>query len=247
MPKTLTLNRPVFTQQVFNSTALTVLTSLFHPFPEEGRYDVVVRRGNRVALRTSVCVESSGCTTTQHTIDLAHPNPPEDGYQLDVGGVMGFYVSEGTGEYTVIITRLGEREKQVVLNSAEAVPKGSIFAVTLIRPGNYQVRTADGRSRGRIRLSLPKSHEERAKNPPDQATTVVVDEKGSFSSDAINLYTGQSVVFICQLPVQIQVAFESEGKDPDARLPIDRKSKYVRSRKPVRLDQPQRPDKGKQA
>ena len=245
MRKNITLNRPVFAQQVFNSTALTVLTSLFQPFPEEGKYDLVVRRGNTVVDRTTVCVEGTGCMT-QRNIDLAKFSPPEGGYQLDVGGVLGFFVSEGTGRYSVTITQMGEREKRVVLNSAEAVPKGSVFAVTLVRPGNYQMRTQTGRSLGRITLRVPAA-EERSKYQTEQAVTVEVDEKGALRSDAVNLYTGQSVVFICQSPVQLQIAFEDAGNDTD-KPAIDRKSKLAHKRKhPTRGDSPQKPSGGKKA
>ena len=138
MRKNITLNRAVFTQQVFDSTRLTVLTSLFHHFPNEGTYDLIVRRGSEVIARTNVCVEGNDCQT-QLNLDLAHLHPPDGGYKLDVGGVLGFFVSEGSGGYTVNITHTGEREKRVLLNNADAVAEGGVFAVTLLRPGSYQM------------------------------------------------------------------------------------------------------------
>ena len=46
--KSVVLNRAIFSQRSFDSAALTVLTSLFHRFPEAGDYDLFVRRGEQV-------------------------------------------------------------------------------------------------------------------------------------------------------------------------------------------------------
>lgn len=52
--KNVVLNRPVFTQQAFDSRALTVLTTLFHRFPEAGDYNLTIWRDERMIHRAHV-------------------------------------------------------------------------------------------------------------------------------------------------------------------------------------------------
>ena len=92
------LNRPVFTQTAFDSRALTVLTTLLHRFPEAGRYQVRVQRGERREQQFEVQV-SADYGAQQVNIDLATLNletsggcgcEPKNRYELAVGGVLGF-------------------------------------------------------------------------------------------------------------------------------------------------------------
>jgi hypothetical protein len=58
--KNVVLNRPVFAQQVFDSRSLTVLTTLFHRFPEAGDYDLTIWRDERMVHRAHVRVSMEG-------------------------------------------------------------------------------------------------------------------------------------------------------------------------------------------
>jgi hypothetical protein len=246
MRKDITLNRPIFTQEVFSSTSLTVLTSLFHHFPDEGIYDLIVRRGGRVIARSNILVDGKDCQT-QLNLDLAHIDPTCGEYQLSVGGILGFFVSEGIGRYTVTVTHSGEHEKRVLLNNAEAVPEGGIFAVTLVRPGTYFMGAGKEEHRsGKIQLRLPKKNDKNTKYHTEQAVTVNVDNKGRFKPKVVNIYTGQSVVFICKGPVQLQVALVDT--DDDVKPPIERKSRHTwesKSPSEQRTQHQQKPDRGK--
>lgn len=241
MQNKVTLNRAVFTQHVFDSSRLTVLTSLFHHFKEDGIYDLIIRRDGVVALRTSICVGGTSCQT-QLNIDLAHLAPPEDGYQLNTGGVMGFYVSEGKGGYQVSISHTGKKEKRVVLNNAETLPAGGIFAVTLLRPGAYTISTNQNQRVGRIRLLLPDKAKDKSAYQTEQATTIEIDAKGQLKQKTVEIFTGQSVVFVCNAEVSVKVGFD----DDDVKPPIDRKTKYVqRARRHQKPSEHKPPNRGK--
>lgn len=226
MRKNLTLNRPIFTQQVFRSTALTVLTSLFQRLPDAGNYDLIVRRDGVVVAHTSICAQESGCGS-QTNIDLAKIDPPEGGYKVDAGGMIGFFVSEGGGSYTVRITQVGEQEKRVILDNAESISEGAVFAVTLLRPGDYIMRTLNGRSRGKINLRLPDDNDRKKGYRPSEAAMIEVDGKGNFKPNEAKLLTGQSLVFVCNAPVQLEVAFSGE-REEKPRVPRPPKLTYGR-------------------
>jgi len=210
MKKNLTLNRPVFEQQAFDSSALTVLATLFHRFVEPADYDLTVRRDDRVIHRAAVRVAAEGAPS-QLNLDLAklggEPACAREGapvYTLAAGGVLGLYASAGVGRYAVTIVRLDQREKRIVLDSARAVPAGDLFAVTLVRPGLYQALTVgdQGRGKGELRVALPKEGD---KLRVDQATLIELGDQGLLRPDAAKLFSGQSVVFQCKLPTRIQV------------------------------------------
>jgi hypothetical protein len=222
--KSITLNRPAFTQQVFDSSGLTVLTSLFYRFTHEGDFDMIVRNNQSVILRCNVHVEGKS-GRAQTTLDLAALEIPKEGLRLDVDSVLCFFVSKGTGRYTVTITEIGERQKNTLLDNSEIVPEGGIFAVTLTRPGNYRMHLAQEHSDGKIHVRMPEQAPA-AKGETyrtEQAAVIEVDGKGNFKPNAVNIYSGQSVVFVCHAPVRIQVVLEREQDDDVKKPPFDRK------------------------
>lgn len=224
--KNITLNRPVFTQQAFDSSGLTVLTSLFYRFAAAGSFDMIVRRNHTVILRCNVQVETGKTGPAQTTLDLAALDVPETGLRLDAGSVLCFFVSKGTDRYSVSITHLGEREKTTLLDSARTIPEGGLFAVTLTHPGTYLVRASEGRAAGRIHVRMPAEAQTARgeKYRTEHAEVVEISEKGQFKPDAVNIYAGQSVVFLCRAPARIQVALEERAEDSDPKPPpFDRK------------------------
>ena len=203
MKRNVLINRPVFTQRDFQSGALTVLTSLFHRFTEPGTYDLFVRREGQVIHRTQLRVIPEG-GPSQINLDLAKlGDTAEAQYTLPVDGVLGFFVSQGTASYTVSIDRLGKREKATVLDSSKLVAEGDVFALTLVRPGTYQVlsQSARGRGKGEIHVNLKRGEGHRT----DQATLVSVAQQGLLRPGTVRIMAGQTVAFRCAAPTRISV------------------------------------------
>ncbi|WP_376790726.1 hypothetical protein [Thermoflexus sp.] len=225
--KNVVLNRPVFAQRAFDSQALTVLTTLFHRFPEAGDYDLWVWQGERLIHRAQVSVVAEGGPHQIH-LDLATLTEVNKPYSLAVGGVIGFYVSHGVGRYHVKIVQITRREKAVRLDSSDVIPAGDLFAVTLVRPGIYRVLQAEGKGEGEIRVRLPRGERYR----PDQATRVTIGKEGMMEPHAVEILAGQSVVFWCTVPTSLRIEWmrEEEAAGP----PIQRQR--------VARDQPPRPE-----
>ncbi len=212
--KSVVLNRPVFAQRVFDSRALTVLTTLFHRFPEAGDYDLQVWRDERLIHRAPVRVVAEGAPHQIH-LDLAALMEMGEPYVLAVGGVIGFYVSQGVGQYRVGIAQFTPREKAVRLDNRRAIPEGDLFAVTLVRPGVYHVLQTEGRGEGEIRVRLPRGEPYR----PDQATRVTIGKGGALEPRTVEILAGQSVVFWCTVSASLRIEWV---KEEDAGPPIQR-------------------------
>ncbi|GBD09473.1 hypothetical protein HRbin22_01727 [Candidatus Thermoflexus japonica] len=198
--KNVVLNRPVFAQRAFDSRALTVLTALFHRFPEAGDYDLKIWQDERMIHRAHVRVSAEG-TPAQLHLDLAALGEMAESYLLAAGGVIGFYVSRGIGRYRVEIAQLTRREKVVRLDNSQVIPEGDLFAVTLVRPGIYRVLQVEGRGEGEIHVRLPGKERYR----PDQVTRVTVGKEGVMEPRVVEILAGQSVVFWCTIPASLRV------------------------------------------
>jgi hypothetical protein len=227
------LNRPVFTQQRFSSAALTVLSTLIHRFTEAGTYQVAVT-GSGTTRIDSLTVSLVG-THQQVNIDMAkagnargssgagdHANggcccEPAAGRDLAVGGVVAFYASGGTGVYTVAITRLGEREKHVVMDSSKTVPSGDLFAVTLVRPGAYRIMDEVSSSVAEAHVSIP----ERQRIDPEVVAMMKLGE-GGFQPTSTRLNAGQSLVVECSSDARLVF----ELTNPEATAGSTRSGRY---------------------
>jgi hypothetical protein len=223
--RTIALNRALFTNRPLDSAAVTALVTLLHRFTEAGDYELFVSRDGQLAARSSIQVvgelpepprgepgsaarpksRSSGAPN-QINLDLATIGEAADelhaatGSTVATGGIMGFYVSGGTGRYTVTITRIVGDKKETVLDSAKGVPEGDFFAVTFVRPGLYSVVNRLADAKASVRVDLPKPGDYR----PGRATLVQA-VRGGFEPGELSLFSGQSLLFQCQTPSQIVV------------------------------------------
>lgn len=224
------LNRAVFVQRPYLSSGLTVLTTLFHCFREPGVYEVFIQRDGRVIQRLKVKagVEKG---QQQHNLDMAVMGVqekgccPEDetGIELINNGVLGFYASTGTSSYTVLIQRLDEKEKRVVLDSGKEVPEGDLFAVTLVYPGIYRVSDELNRAEAQVEVMLPEAPAGKIKPQrkaaskekpyrPDQPSMVQAG-KGGFSPKKVSLFSGQTLVIHCQNSARLRMELVKPDKE----------------------------------
>ena len=224
------LNRAVFTQDTFDSGSLTVLTTLIHRFPEAGDYEVYVHSARKPVRRLHVHV-SPEYGDNQINLDLSNPEGGDHacgcgaraGYELAAGGVMGFYVSQGAGRYSVQITQMDNQKekKRTLLKSEEDVPEGDFFAVTLVRPGTYRVVTSNGNEEKKIRVRMPKGKPYRV----DEAVLIRLRKSGDFERRGVQLYPGQSVVFQMDTSARIRLMLDEaeDGIQAPSRRPKPRR------------------------
>ena len=206
--KKVLLNRAMFSIRPYESSALTVLTTLFHHFTEAGNYELFVRRGGTVIHRAAIQIGEKGAQQ-QLNLDLAALRDTEareccdkeagSKYALAVNSIMGFYVSQGTGAYTVEISRTEHKERRA-LDSSVHIPSGDLFAVTLVRPGTYRAVNEEGGAEAMIRVkpASPKDYR------PGEAVLVSSDA-AAFKPKRLDIMSGHSVVFRCEAPARLRV------------------------------------------
>ncbi len=202
------LNRPVFRLRAFDSGNLTVLTTLIHRFAEAGSYDLFVRRGERVVHRATVNVVRETGAPHQIDVDMADLGSAEkgcecgkrEGYTLREGGVMCFFVSRGNARFKVSVQQIGAKEKRTLLDSANSIPAGDLFAVTLVLPGAYRVVNTESKAEMTVEVEMPAGPYQM-----DQPTIVEIGRTGRFGSRRVSIMLGQSVVFRCGTQARIQL------------------------------------------
>ncbi len=231
-PKQATLNRALFAQRSFDSSRITVLSTLIHRFEEAGDYEVFISRTNRTPLRLAVTV-ADGEASYQHNLDLSTLQDTKEreccrddaDLRLHTGGVLGFYTSQGVSTFQVRVVRLGSKEKQVLFDQADQIPAGDFFTVTPLRPGVYRVSDVLNKAEMALRVVMPplpedggvkkesKAKGERSASTyrPDQPVLVSVGKKG-FDRREANLFSGQTLVFQVQSAARLRVDLEKEDE-----------------------------------
>ncbi|GIV63345.1 MAG: hypothetical protein AB1457_08315 [Chloroflexota bacterium] len=230
--KQATLNRALFAQRSFDSSQIGVLSTLIHRFEEAGDYEVFISRTNRTPLRLVVTVVD-GEAPYQHNLDLSTLQSQKErdccredaDLRLHVGGVLGFYTSQGVSTFQVQIVRLGSKEKQVLLKHADQIPAGDFFTVTPLRPGVYRVSDPLNKAEMVLKVVMPplpekgkveKSQKTKGERPPstyrpDQPVLVTVGKKG-FDRREASLFSGQTLVFQVQAAARLRVELEKEDE-----------------------------------
>ncbi len=248
--KQATMNRALFTQRSFDSGRITVLSTLIHRFEEAGDYEVFISRSRGIPLRLVVSVVE-GDAPYQHNLDLSTLQKPEEreccreeaDLRLHIGGVLGFYTSQGVSTFQVRIVRLGSKEKEVLLNHAEQIPAGDFFTVTPLRPGLYRVSDPLNKAEMALKVVMPPPPEEkkvekgtkaRGERPastyrPDEPMLVGVSKKG-FDRREASLFSGQTLVFQVQSAARLRVELEKEDEAVTAP-PKKRPAKPGRAKK----------------
>jgi hypothetical protein len=256
------LNRALFMQRPLDSSALGSLATLLHRFTDVGTFELIVRREGQTVRRETVQVigrvgEPAPGVAAPYQInrDLATLPTRTTGAcdepapcTLNAGGVMGFYVSEGTARYTVGVSYLGAN-KTVVLDSAENLPVGDFFAVTLLRPGVYRVTNRLGDAHMRVRVDLPKRTPRRgeggeASDPRDRYSprqiTLAQALSGGFDPPEAALFSGQSLLFQCQTASSILIELAEPAPEADRPTGDRPRRRFERSRNLLSED-PQKP------
>jgi hypothetical protein len=205
------LNRAIFAQRVWDSGALTVLATLVHVFDDAGDYEIFVRRGEAIVHRATLAVGRDGAPR-QLDLDLATLEGDDtrcgceggDGYAISEPGLVSFHVSRGTGAYSVRVQRRTERHKEWVLDSAETIPEGDLFAVVLVRPGAYTVADKVSGAEARISVELPRGERYRMDKP------AMIELQKGFEPSELHVLAGRAVVFRCHNRARIGIELTDE-------------------------------------
>jgi hypothetical protein len=239
------INRQVFTTRVFDSGALTVLTSVIHQFAEPGLYYVTIRRGDAVlgTTRFEVVAEAG---PTQLNLDLSVAGSPaaaaspflrstrgtaaKDCNCGDHGAAARAHGADATPTvsakgYVQFFVSQGEgglsasvarSDGDKVLFDTTTLGAGDLFALSLIAPATFSMANKLGKATGKITVTFSKEVARRLK----ATAPVYVDaSKSAFSPNDIPLSSGQGLVFRVTDAARVVVTQET---DPAQAAPSGR-------------------------
>ena len=131
------LNRALFEKKDYDSRFVSVLQSLHHRFTKEGHYSCNIYNSNKLIKTFNINVEKE-CKTLKNNLDIHEIlRNKTDHYNASINDYIGFYVSNGSMQYTISILHSKNREEREFDSSN--LKMNDIFCVSLIRPGKYIV------------------------------------------------------------------------------------------------------------
>lgn len=202
------VNRHALTDTSHKSDALGVLGSVVHPVKGcERLIGTVIRDGRTLGtFRILIDPESD---RRQATIDLATFDPrlgrgrasssggrcvggePVRSFVLHPEGFVVLHVSWGRSGYHVTLEEPGEAKGKTVFDSRR-LRDGDLYAVTLLRPGRYEVRAKKGKARGEVRVAYPDRRGRKTERKPPARITLV---DGGLEPSEVELDPAQGLVF----------------------------------------------------
>lgn len=196
----------------FDSAAPSGTATLVHTFEHPGTYSMVVLREDGVVARFGLTVGAEAPdrkSIPEHVIVDVHAiqhqrsigsTPDRDPLLVRPGGSVAFRNSGHSEPYAVVAQPVGDAKVQAY--DTRRLEQGDIFAVTLIRPGEYAISNQDTKSEGRVVVSYPVIGAQPYRPP----SPVFVDcgEKG-FDPQRIELKPAQGIVFRVLVPSRIKI------------------------------------------
>jgi hypothetical protein len=209
------VNRELFTTTSFDSGSLTVLASVLHPFKEGGEYVGEVYRDDLRVGRFHILV-GENCVGRQVNIDLREQDRRlqrtstgyQDCYQLQINGVAVFYVSKGKGGYYVTVRKLGEEGRKY---STRMLEEDDVFAVNLMRPGEYRIITDPGQE-GEIVVNY-REPTGKPYRPGDPIEVSI--EGGGIKPRRLEITPLQALIHRIQRPSRIKIDLVKPINQPD--------------------------------
>lgn len=210
------INTAMLRTSTFESGALGVLASIIHPL-SVGEYDGEVLQGKAIIGQFSISIveesEASSVQVDLHMIAGPLANGLPRKYRAaaadDQPGYVVFYVSKGEGGFQVML-----KEKGKAVFDSRLLQPSDMYAVTLVRPGRYEMSAGKKSSKGRIDVK-PVTAKAEPRQEPGTAT-VAVNAKG-LVPNMVTIEAGGSVIFALAIASSIAVAFE--GGDKSIRRP----------------------------
>jgi hypothetical protein len=221
------LNRQMFTARTFDSGAIGVLASLVHQFPSPGRYEAVIRRGDKPIRSVSFEV-SDASPNMQLDIDLAPPEQPRGSGDDDCAckgshasgtsprtvspkGYVLFHVSRGDGGYSVLVVQQGSDKPAF---DSTRLGAGDLFALSLLAPTRYKMTNRIGKATGTIVVRMAP---EVLRKLATAEAIYVETSQDEFSPADVQAGSAQGIVF--RVRDAARIVIEQVEEPPDDKKP----------------------------
>jgi hypothetical protein len=214
----------MLTQVYFDSSAPQGFACLVHRVEDAGEYELELQRSapyphEKVAL-TVAAQPPRGSAADRVDIDLG----VLDAHRLKhstLGGVSTRVMRPGgivrlasTGKVEAYSARLIRRSDGQCVFDSSRLSSGDVFALTLVRPGEYEVRNELTKHRATIRVEYPSAGKTPYRPPPPLEITCTA--KG-FSAEKFLMKPAQGLIFRFDVPSRIQVALTAPDDGPGPR------------------------------
>jgi hypothetical protein len=219
------LNRVLLEQTKWDSGSLTMLSSVVHRFPDEGMYTGTVYKKKEVVGHFHIHIDTK-FSEKQINIDLRKlkfspskriASLPNKLFNLNPDGNAVFFVSRGTGGFSVEIRKSGPKGGSASFDSKQ-LQQNDLYAITLVQPGGYGCTNARDKSECSIKV-VPIKRGKQQFEPP-KPVRVKVTQKGFTPSD-ISLLSTQTLVFQVMTPsrINIELSAVESGKKKKSKKP----------------------------
>lgn len=215
------INRKLLNTTTFDSGSLGVLAMVLHPFTSSGRYDVAITKNGRIVRNSSFVVHKES-KKSQLDIDLSSSKLNSDDNLHDVSpkGYVLFHVSSGSGYSVSVKNENGDNS----FNSKE-LTKGDLFALSLLKPGEYSIVNKLDSGKGGVEVSFTDSD---AKNIKDLETSYVEVTKNKLTPNNVKLVSSQGLVFKVSDSSRILIEKGAETRSESRLKPV------IRWKKPLK-------------
>ena len=224
------VNWPIFTQTSLDSGMLTMLGAVIHNFPEPGEYFGTILLRDEAVGRFNLTVDKE-CPTVQADIDLATLHRPQQAtckkesqkrYVVNPKGYAVFHVTRGTGGYAVVIGKLQEKGEAKLAFDSRELKEGDMFAVTMIRPGKYNVTNEKSDAKAEITVSYPRVGKVPCR-PPNPVNIKCTDKR--LTPSKIEIQPAQGQVYQIQTPSRIKIELVQPIDGPSEQQRAPRRTK----------------------
>lgn len=233
------VNRNFLEQTSFDSGMPSGLGVVIHKFERPGQYEIALLRDDRVVQRmplvvaeevtgeeasqrrqtssgweaeapsSHVSMEMSQAALARPTSETARP------YTVRAGGYMSFTAARHEDASAVVARSQQEGEREELFDSRR-LDEGDMFAVTMIRPGRYDLRNTETEARGQITVAYPTVGDEPYR-PPGPVAVDCTDQ--GFSMSDIDLMPAQGIIFRVRTPSRIQIDLVEPDDGPQGARP----------------------------
>ena len=204
------INRYIFTQTQFESSALTQLGFVVHQFNEEGLFQAEVFRhgkpvyGFEISIskkhkqqQISVDLEKLNTTFTKKSTEQAGNkkcacDSPTQTFELLEGGYGLFFVGSGAGGYSVRTSPVDRKTKDFF--DSTLLGDGDLFGITLLKPGKYAFIENTEKTKLTIEVEAVKP-DKKSKTQYVPPEPVHLDGKNLKKSKVIKLRSAQGLIY----------------------------------------------------
>lgn len=216
------INRRLFKQTRFDSGSLTSLASVFATLPGAGEYQGTVYRADE-PVGTFLLKADEKELARQLDLDFAaswyQAITHADGAKpltIHPAGRIALFVSEGAGGYALTLSSLSSKKADIVFDSRR-LDNGSVFLLSLLRPGLYDVTNQEAGTKARINVLYPRDTSKRQQSMTIKEITVGA--KG-FTPPKVEMFAAGGVGFQLNAPSRLVVELVKAYAVDDAKYGV---------------------------